>query len=128
MALIKLVFFTRSVAQVAAALEGLARVAQVQLMEAMGEGRPLPLLYASGVRYQRERGTEHWLGPVDVLRLGAGDCEDLVAWRVAELRQQGINAAPHCYAPAPGLVHCVVRWPDGSIEDPSRKLGMGGLG
>jgi hypothetical protein len=126
--LIKLVFFARSVSQVGAALEGLSRVAQVQLIEASRQGRPLPLLYSSGVRYRRERGTENWLGPVDVLRLGYGDCEDLVAWRVAELREHGTPAQPYCYPPRPGLVHCVVRMPDGSIEDPSKRLGMGGEG
>jgi hypothetical protein len=28
----------------------------------------------------------------------------------------------------PGLKHCVVRRADGTIEDPSKRLGMGGKG
>jgi hypothetical protein len=108
-------------AEVQAALWGLCRVAFVQLSES-----PYPSLYTSGVRYRREPfGQERWLGPRDVLRLGYGDCEDLVAWRVGELwLQRGMQAAePRCYAPMPGLIHCVVRTPRG-MEDPSRQLGM----
>lgn len=128
--LIKLVFFTRSVAQIEAALFGLARVALVQMQEAARSGRPFPPLYESGVRYRRERaGREDWLGPVDVLRLGHGDCEDLVAYLVAQYWFHGhLSVQPHCYAPRPGLVHCVVRHSDGRIEDPSKMLGMGGVG
>ncbi len=35
---------------------------------------------------------------------------------------------PASKLPARGvwLVHCCVRWPDGSVEDPSKILGMGG--
>lgn len=108
-----------STAEVEAALEGLAQVAQVQLSHLR-----LPPLYAAGVHYQREDGTEKWLGPLDVYAAGVGDCEDLVAWRVAELRMSGERANPLCYEPRPGLVHCVVRREDGQIEDPSRLLGM----
>lgn len=126
---LRLVFTVRSVHQVTAALEGLSLVAQQQLMECARAGRPLPPLYLSGVRYRREPpGREDWIGPVDVYRQRWGDCEDLVAWRVAELREQGTPARPYCYQPRPGLVHCVVRLPDGSLEDPSRRLGMGGEG
>lgn len=126
---LKLRFFVRSPAQVLAALRGLCLVSQEQLREAMRRGRPLPPLYLSGVRYRREReGKEDWLGPVDAMRLGYADCEDLVAWLVAELRERGVAAEPHIYSPRPGLIHCVVRLPDGTIEDPSRKLGMGGKG
>lgn len=130
--LIKLVFFTRSTAQIEAALFGLCKVALVQMQEAAREGRPLPSLYSSGVRlrYRRERaGKEDWLGPVDVLRLMHGDCEDLVAYWVGEQWYHGNLAwQPHCYAPRPGLVHCVARSASGTIEDPSKRLGMGGVG
>lgn len=114
----------RSVREIEALLEGLALVAQAQLMAASREGRPLPPLYSSGVRYRREIQAEEWLGPREVYAQGNGDCEDLVAWRVAELRLSGENAKPECYSPRDGLVHCVVRV-NGRREDPSARLGMG---
>jgi hypothetical protein len=90
---------------------------------------PLPPLYASGVRYARERGREEWQTAEETAERKTGDCEDLVAYRCAELWVAGETAArPHCYAPRPGLIHCVVRRADGTIEDPSRKLGMKGKG
>lgn len=97
----------------------------VDALAAVGQSRRIPPLYASGVSYRREPRTELWLPWWRVLELGYGDCEDLVAWRVGYLRQQGESARAHCYAPRPGLVHCVVRRADGKLEDPSRRLGMG---
>jgi hypothetical protein len=84
-----------------------------------------------------------WLPESDVL---VHNCDQLVAWRAAELRAAGINAEPVIkwqnipremalqlgypsrIVPPGGLsmVHCLVRWPDGRIEDPSKILGMGG--
>lgn len=91
--------------------------------------RPLPALYASGVRYARESGREQWQTAEETYQLKRGDCEDLAAWRAAELRIMGeMRARAVCYAPRPGLIHCVVRRADGRIEDPSAKLGMNGKG
>lgn len=82
-------------------------------------------LFRSGVVYRKEpTGREQWQTAKDVLRSGAGDCEDLVAWRVAELVCAGEEARPLVYRPRRGLLHCVVRRADGRIEDPSKKLGM----
>jgi len=87
-----------------------------------------PPLYASGVRYQRERG-EHWRSPARVVSgpdaYGA-DCEDLTAWRVAELRASGADpdARPALYPTSKRSYHAVVVRGDGSIEDPSALLGM----
>lgn len=85
-------------------------------------------LYRSGVRYQREgRGQESWATVPIVLQRGVGDCEDLSCWRAAELRLSGIDARaialerPRRHG---RLYHVVVRLPDGSIEDPSKRLGM----
>jgi len=84
-----------------------------------------------------------WLPESDVI---VHNCDNLAAWRTAELRVAGIAAEPvikwqwvprevmigHGYPSAmlPGdgvwLVHCEVRHPDGRIEDPSKILGMGG--
>jgi hypothetical protein len=94
----------------------------------------LPSLYRSGVRYQREPlGVEDWCDVLEVIRQGFADCEDLASWRVAELRvRHGINARP--YVKKPKLVgpnrsvlmyHIQVQLPDGRIEDPSKRLGMG---
>jgi hypothetical protein len=89
----------------------------------------LPNLYESGVRYQREKrlpdGTsrEQWLTNVIVFNRKAGDCEDLATYRVADLRLQGIDATAIPKRSPVGW-HIVVRYPDGTIEDPSRKLGM----
>ena len=94
----------------------------------------LPPLYASGVRYRREQpkqcwapvngGCEDWLTALELLRQGVGDCEDLAAYRAAELRLAGEKATAF---PRPNGVmgwHIQVRREDGSIEDPSAKLGM----
>jgi hypothetical protein len=106
-----------------AALEGLVRLDLVLLKEAQGR---IPLLYEAGVRYVREaRGHEHWRHIGEVLRAKQGDCEDLAAWRAAELRAQGEPARAIATPSGPGRWHAVVKRADGSIEDPSRKLGMG---
>ena len=56
------------------------------------------------------------------------NCEDLACWRIAELRvRHNENARPHITAKKIGnftLFHIMVRRGDGSIEDPSRILGM----
>lgn len=91
-----------------------------------------PALYASGVRYQRETPThgghneERFLAIPWVLRLGWGDCDDLTGWRVAELRYTGEDphAAPEAVEVQPNRWHAVVRRGNGSIEDPSERLGM----
>lgn len=111
----------------------------------------IPPIYLAGalgmVRYREEEpGHEDWLDVLAVLRQGHADCEDLAAWRAAELRAAGIACEPvlrwqwipremmikQGYPPAKlpekgvWMVHCVVRFPDGTIEDPSKILGMGG--
>jgi len=107
-------------------LEGLALASLTQIRA----GRVSIALYRSGVRYRREpRGVERWQTAAETLRRGHGDCEDLVAWRVAELRARGEKGArPHVYSPRVGLMHCVVRRGNGALEDPSKLLGMRGPG
>jgi hypothetical protein len=88
-----------------------------------------PDLYDSGVIYKPEEGTEVWRTIPYVIAAGWGDCEDLGAWRAAELRvRYGVKAVPHIRVrklpSGSWRAHVVVRWPDGSIEDPSAKLGM----
>ena len=96
------------------------------------KGRPLPLLYKSGIMYRREP----WAGRFEefadiptVLKRKWGDCDDLSAWRVAELQEQGESADFRIYwrprkPGKPITMHVEVRRGDGSIEDPSRLLGL----
>lgn len=81
---------------------------------------PVPPLYRTRVRYRREKpGREQWMPIPLVLAQGYGDCEDLACWRAAEI---GGRAVPLRVRTG---WHIVVRRPDGRIEDPSRRLGMG---
>jgi hypothetical protein len=90
----------------------------------------VPPLYESGVRYEEEPiGQEDWQDIPTSLKLGVADCEDLACWRAAELTvRHGIQAVPTFtwkVRPNGGyLYHIQVKYPDGSIEDPSRRLGM----
>lgn len=93
-----------------------------------------PALYTSGIRYQREpRGPdgivrEAWCSyPVMLYRWRksrtGSDCEDLACARAAELQLKGIAATAIAVRSGVGW-HIVVRHPDGTIEDPSKALGM----
>jgi hypothetical protein len=87
-----------------------------------------PPLYRSRVRYQREPpGQEQWRTIPVVWKDGYGDCEDLAAWRVAELRNAGVHARPCFRYRQDGkrrIYHIMVCLPGGLIEDPSTVLGM----
>ncbi len=87
-----------------------------------------PDLYKSGVIYTRERGTEDWSGIKVGLRTKKMDCEDLGAWRVAELRERYAEyARPFVkFKNVEGFwhYHIQVRRANGVVEDPSRILGM----
>jgi len=93
-----------------------------------------PALYQSGVVYQREPpGREDWQDIPTTIERRNGDCEDLATWRAAELQAKGVRARaiamPRPMVVGPGrelgtLWHIVVVHPNGSIEDPSRLLGM----
>jgi len=55
-------------------------------------GKPIPKLYRSGVRFAPEPNEgqyEDFADCLSVLRRRWGDCDDLVAYRVAELRESG---------------------------------------
>lgn len=107
----------------AALLEGL-----VELNLVLMQRSALPPLYRSGVRYQEEDGTERWQTCEQTYKRKRGDCEDLCAWRVAELRRAGYDAeaiARRTRSRRRRLWHVLVLHADGQIEDPSRVLGMG---
>ncbi len=105
-------------------LQGLARanVAAWRLFPNM------PTLYRSGVRYQRELPgkREHWKSYPVILKARIADCDDLSAARVGELLASGEDprARVHIYRTSPKTLHAVVLRGDGTIEDPSRILGM----
>lgn len=107
-----------------AALEGLTRL-NVRLLEGAG----YPPLYSAGVRYRKEP-REVWRHVGHVYTEGWGDCEDLAAWRAAELRLSGEDNAARVATYKSGVrrYHAVVLRGDGSIEDPSKRLGMKGPG
>lgn len=94
----------------------------------------VPPMYELGrlgrLRYQEEPddGIEEFAGIEPVLMRGWGDCDDLAPWRAAELREQGENAKirVHWKKQPNGrkMFHVTVRRGDGTIEDPSRILGM----
>jgi hypothetical protein len=92
--------------------------------------RKLPPLYGGTIRYAREpRARERWQTASETAARGLGDCEDLAAYRVAELHAQGERAATiHVRTINPELMHIVVRRANGMIEDPSAQLGMRGKG
>jgi hypothetical protein len=89
----------------------------------------LPPVYSGAARYAREApGTESWDTWDRVVARGYGDCEDLAAARVAELRYKKIDPRARVELLRTGarMLHAVVRRGDGKIEDPSKRLGMGG--
>lgn len=107
-------------------LETLVELGRADLRRARRQGRPLPALYRGAIVYRREpRGRERWRSVRHVAAEGFGDCEDLAAYRAAELREGGeAGARAVLVRRGPHLIHAVVRRADGRIEDPSRRLGM----
>jgi hypothetical protein len=108
------------------------------MRRARDRGVPAPPLYAAAraglVRYIEEDYTsthpEDWLDWREVLRQGGGDCEDLAAYRAAELQLQGEHAQAmfHRRVMSNGstMIHIIVQRGNGRLEDPSRLLGMPG--
>lgn len=104
------------------------------MRDALARGRRFPPLLGGRFRYQREDYTgphpEDWRDAVEVVRRRGGDCEDLAAYRAAELRLTGRADAVPMYRVASRiggggrLFHIVVDRGDGALEDPSRMLGM----
>lgn len=111
-----------------AGAEGLTLV-NVELMRiAYARGLELPPLYESGIVYRKEPpGREWWETAADLLSIAShrsGDCEDLAAYRAAELRVfEGDPDARVVVLPTPrGSFHAVVKHGDGTLEDPSRMV------
>lgn len=82
----------RTEKQAQAAIEGLV-LANVEIIYAQrAKRRPVAPIYLSGVRYIISDPDEDWRTIYEVLRHNGGDCEDLAAWRAAELRVKGTHA------------------------------------
>src|SRR5277367_5019232 len=81
-------------------LEGMIEVNRYHIQQArrraeLGLGAPLPELYESGVYYQEDpAGEENWGDIYYCLSCGHADCDRLIIWRTAELRENGIWARP----------------------------------
>ena len=109
-------------------VEALVRLNMDWLRRAGGR---IPPLYNTDVVYEREgrtmegRPREVFRQIPEVLKRGVGDCEDLAAWRIAELRAMGVNAQP-LITKHGRMFHVSVRLPDGRVDDPSKRLGMEG--
>lgn len=107
--------------------EGLVLLNVWMLETALDRGIELPALYESGIVYRREpKGREWWETASDLLGVTAhrtGDCEDLAAYRAAELRVfEGEMACVRVVETDRGTFHAVVERESGEIEDPSRIL------
>lgn len=108
-------------------LEGLVE-ANVYLMRVFPH--QFPPLYESHIRFQAESDLrQDYIPAADALvSAGYGDCAPLAAYRAAELRIRGEPATIKIYwrEPRDGTLeyHAQVRRADGSVEDPSRMLGM----
>lgn len=88
----------------------------------------VPPLYDSGVRYAAEKG-ESVTDALTTYSAGVGDCAHLAAWRLAELwaaGERGADCRIHWreYSNGRKVFHVLIRRTDGTIEDPSRLLGM----
>jgi hypothetical protein len=100
--------------------------------------QPLPLLYQAGVKYKPEGRVEKFQYALAVIRDGGADCEDLAAWRVAEVMHYGgfagfridrfepspLNPEKTYHIRVQHLIPTASGWAHGPVEDPSEILGM----
>lgn len=112
----------------------------VQINVALMTAKRMPDLYSTQIRYRQEPlGEENWRDCVIVLETGFGDCEDLAAYRAAELRVKHriparcvfrwktFNIETKMGPRRVKLYHILVGFDHNGhllIEDPSKRLGM----
>ena len=97
----------------------------------------MPPLYEAGVRYQslappcKELPGDLWLDALSLLATKEGDCKDLSCYLAAQRTvYEGRPCRPATLPPKFlgdndfSLYHIVVLYNDGTVEDPSAKLGM----
>lgn len=107
-----------------AALDALTTLNRAVRTRAARAGHPFAPLYEAGIRYQRETprvggAVEDWKTIDRLYASREGDCEDLACALASEI--PGARAIPRRSSAG---WHIVVRLPDGTIDDPSRRLGM----
>lgn len=105
---------------------------EINRLEWRAASPPPPPLYEAGVRYACQGEQDDWKDLIRVLDTGEGSCNSLVAWRVAELLENGVEAGPWIQGE-------VIQTPEGpfdqwhvicwvgdrsTFEDPSLLLGM----
>lgn len=106
------------------------------LLEVLGEAwalsfrkTPLPPLYESVVRYEREPNAgeyEDFKCPRRTYEDGFGDCDDLVIYRIAELRAKGERATVQVMRRmGTGRMHVRVKRANGKLEDPTLLVRQG---
>jgi hypothetical protein len=81
-----------------------------------------------GIKWRPEPpGAEHFDHAKEVIRRKWGDCDDLAPWQAASLRHTGDDPGARAIAKrsGPNRWHAVVQRSDGTIEDPSKRAGMG---
>ena len=95
---------------------------------------PFPTLSSKAIRYDIEESQELFDDASVVLSRRSGDCDDLAAYRLAELWASGDHEARAVVKwqadpsnPIPWGFHAMVARGDGMLEDPSTELGMGWL-
>jgi hypothetical protein len=87
---------------------------------------PLPALYSSGIRFQPEPNVgqyEDWKTPHQTLEDGWGDCDELVLYRLAELRSRGERATVVVMRRrGTRKFHVLIRRANRQLEDPSLEV------
>jgi len=118
-------------AHVAAPVLDAALEATTRLNESLLQARQIPDFekqLRAGLKWQPEPpGQEHFDHGGILAKRGWGDCDDLAPLHAATLRHNGED--PHATAvvrrSGPKTWHAVVLRGDGSIDDPSKRAGMG---
>jgi hypothetical protein len=109
-----------------AALESVTRLNEAML--AKGEVPTFSKGLHYGIKWKPEPpGAEHFDHAKTVIQRKWGDCDDLAPWQAASLRHNGDDPGARAVAQrsGPNRWHAVVQRSDGTIEDPSKRAGMG---
>lgn len=105
--------------------------ATTRLNESMLATKEIPTFQKGlnhGIKWKPEPpGAEHFDHAGVVLARKWGDCDDLAPWHAASLRHTGEDPGASAVAKrsGPNRWHAVVQRSDGTIDDPSRRAGMG---
>ncbi len=109
-----------------AALESVTRLNESMLER--GEVPPFDRALKQGLRWKPEPpGGEFFDHAAKIVGRKWGDCDDLAPYHAASLRHSGEdpNAVAVARRSGPHRWHAVVQRSDGSIDDPSKRAGMG---